>query len=398
MKTIQEARNIIFNHLIDVPAETVALTEGFKRVLYEDIFATSDIPAFNQSAVDGFALCSNYFDANKIYEVIGEIKAGDNIQLNDDQILQYKSFKIFTGAYVPPLLDAIIMKENAIYDKDSNTVRFLTDKISAFQNIRKAGEELACGEKIFPTGTLLDAEHIAVLASAGINKIKVFKHPSVQIIVTGNELKSIESSHLNEGEKYESNGIMLKTLFEKYFGIHTNFNIVPDNPDSIYNTLKNAAEKNDIVITTGGVSVGDYDFTKESVSRLGFKIEFDKVSQKPGKPFVFAHSRNKIIFGLPGNPRAVLSCFYWYIIPYLLKCFKTNKEWILPIVPFKMKNDYTHKDNKSHIVFVKTDGDTVLIQERQGSHMLISSATANGITILDKSIKKNEFVNVYLLR
>ncbi|HPQ08776.1 MAG TPA: molybdopterin molybdotransferase MoeA [Bacteroidia bacterium] len=399
MVSLSEACDIIFNQLLPVNIEEVKVSDSLKRILAEDIFSPTDVPSFNQSAVDGYAIRKENFIKDKKWIIKGEIKAGDNLNI-DEQVFAEGTYKIFTGAMVPSSVNCIIMKEYADVDISKNTVRFNLENVKDFQNIRKAGEELSRGEKLFSRGTIIDAEHIAVLASLGIRTIKTYKLFSIKIVVTGNELKSIDDKDIQAGEKFESNGIMLANLLKKYFNANVQYEIVPDDEKKIFSAIKNATDTCDIVITTGGVSVGDYDFTKPIIQKLGFQIKFDKVAQKPGKPFVFAvhNDTSKIIFALPGNPRATLTCFYWYILRYLLKCYQTNKEWILPVLQLPLNNDYLINDNRSRILFANIENNGITIPEKQDSHMLITSAKANGLIVLENSKRKNELVNVYLLR
>lgn len=399
MINIKEASKIISKYIINPEKEIIYLSDGLNRILGEHIYAPFDMPSFNQSAVDGYAINTNSFIPNKKWTIQGEIKAGDNLSIKESDLTNI-TYKIFTGAKIPPVFNCIIMKELAETDVKNNKVRFTIDKISEFQNIRKSGEELQKGELVFSAGTILDAEHLTILASLGMKQIQVFRKFNIKIIITGNELKSAEEhAPLKDGEKYESNGIMLKSLLKKHFGIRADMCIVPDNKETLHSIFKESINRYDIIITTGGVSVGDYDFTKDVIQQNGFQILFDKVSQKPGKPFVFAtNNANKVIFGLPGNPRAVLSCYYIYILSYLLKCYQTNKNWIFPTIPLQLNTDYVFNDNRSRILFVQIEGDKIIIPPKQDSHMLISSAASNGIIILDKSVKKGDLINVYLLR
>lgn len=394
MISVQEATKILFENTINVSSIRVPIHQALNKILAEDIYADVDIPAFSQSAVDGYAIQKKFFQKNKIWKIKKEIKAGDSIK--DHNLKNNECYRIYTGANVPSALDVVIMKEYAEKISD-NEVLFNIDNVTLFQNIRHKGEEVKKGEKIFSKNIVIKPEHIAVFSSIGKSQIKVKRDISILIIATGNELKKPGTS-IKKGEKYESNGIMLQQLIKKYFDIDAKYLLVKDDKKKLLNTLTKHYQNYDIIITTGGVSVGDYDFTKPVIQELNYNILIDKVAQKPGKPFVFAiNKHNKVIFGLPGNPRAALSCFYIYILRYIYQCYGIYKEWPLPVVTASIDNDLIINDNRTRILFVNIHGNKISIPEKQDSHMLISSANADGIIVVNRSIKKNERINVYLI-
>ncbi len=398
MHSVQETLKILTSKLLSLPKEKISVLNASNRVLAEDIYAPIDLPSFNQSAVDGFALAFDNYSLEQEFLVIGEIKAGDSkVRYFSKQKSQKNAcIRIYTGALVPKGYNVIIMKE---YTKEYNKiVQFSLSSVKIHQNIRHKGEEVKKGQLIFPKYTLVKPEHIAVLVSLGKRQVTVLKKPQVKIIATGNELKKITSSALLPGEKYETNGLMLQHLLKKYFDIDAEYSIVKDNKSTIRQQMYTAVQKHDIVITTGGVSVGDYDYTKEIIKELGFQIMVDKVAQKPGKPFVFAVKNKKVIFGLPGNPRAALSCFYWYIIRYIRKLMQQDSDWINPIIPVKLNQEIVINDNKTRFLFVRVeDNNCLIIPEKQDSHMLISAAKCNALVAIERSVKKGNTVNAYLL-
>lgn len=396
MHTIQQALDIVLQHTIILSTEKISIKKSLGKLLAEDVYALDDIPNFDQSAVDGYAIRFEEFSENAVWEIADEIKAGDNFpEIKNTKPMS--CIKIFTGALVPSNYNCIVMKEYAEKISDS-CVTFKLSSVKPYQNIRKRGEEVKQGNIVFKKHTIIRPEHIAILASMGKSEVLVMKDITVRIIVTGNELKEIDDkSTINAGEKFESNGILLKNLFQKYLGLNINYSIIKDDKERILDAIKQVTDECDIVITTGGVSVGDYDFTKQVIKELGFEILIEKVAQKPGKPFVFAVRQNKVIFGLPGNPRATLSCFYWYILRYIRKCYGLNEEWIRPVIQMKIENDYIINDNRARILFINIENDKIKIPDKQDSHMLISSAMADAIILLDKSILKGESIKVYLL-
>lgn len=401
MHSIHDALQIILEHPLPATNEIIPLRQSRGRVLAEDIYAPANVPSFSQSAVDGFAIKYHNYIPNTEWLVTGEIKAGDKKVHKYQHTPLYSNalscIKIFTGAFVPKEYDAIVMKEYAQPIR-SDIVKLDAPQVNYLQNIRQEGEEVKKGEIVFHKYTTIQPEHMAVLASIGITNIKVIKKPSVKIIATGNELKTLHTSKIRPGEKYESNGLMLQHLLQKYFGIKASYSIVKDKEEAIYRSIKKALQTHDIIITTGGISVGEYDFVKSSIQRLNYHILIDKVAQKPGKPMVFAVQKNKVIFGLPGNPRASLTCFYWYILRYLRKYYTTTYEqWLYPILQLPIDKTITIKDHKARILFANICNNKIHIPEKQDSHMLISAAKADGIVLIEKSVHQNELVDIYLL-
>ncbi len=399
MHTVQEAIQIINQYTFIPKSEKVSTTQCAGRILAEDVYASIDVPHFNQSAVDGFAIVTKHYTPNKKYQIEGEIKAGDTrIHLfNSDFNLLNSCIKIYTGSLVPKQYDAVIMKEHS-QNLSNNHVLFTLPVIKFFQNIRKKGEEVKKDELIFEKHSLLKPEHLAVLATIGRKEVRIFKNFAIYIIATGNELKKLGSKSVKAGEKYETNGIMIQHLLHQYFGIQAKYTILKDNKTAIYEHLKNAMDNCNIIITTGGISVGDYDFTKLVIQELGFKILVDKVAQKPGQPFLFAIKKDKVLFGLPGNPRAALSCFYWYILRYIRKSYGLKEDWLFHPIQMELHQAITINDNKARILFANIENNKIRIPEKQDSHMLISSAKADAIVLVETNLKKGEKINVYLLK
>lgn len=260
------------------------------------------------------------------------------------------------------------------------------------RNIRFRGEEVRKGEKIFAQGEILTPRHIAAMVSLGIRGVKVFKKLSIGLLITGSELKDIRKHSVKEGEKFESNGLLLQLLLKKYCDIQVFYLTAKDTPEEIENKLDELIRKNEIVITTGGVSVGDYDYTKSVLRKMGAHLLIDKVAQKPGKPFLLAEKEKVIVFALPGNPRAVASCWYVYVLPFLQQCMqaKIREEWVEAI----LEDEITLKDKRAHIMFVNYEKGKVRIPQKQDSHMLISAAQCNGITIITQSQRKGAIIRV----
>jgi len=328
MIPISEAIKIIERESFALPDETIDIENSIGRVLAEEIKADMDLPPFDRSQMDGFAIRADDTENAPVkLKVIGESVAGHGF---DGKIKSGEAVRIMTGARVPVGADAVqkveLTKENKEYVE-------ILEPAKPLQNINKFASEIKKGAKVFEKGEIINEQMIAAIASFGYAKLKVFQKPLVSIFSTGSEIVEI-SEKPQKDQIRNSNSMMLKFLAEKA-GAHAE--ILPQVHDD-YETLKNKiaeavglewkAEsgewrvsgkkskiqnpKSKILIITGGVSVGDYDFTKPVLRELGAEIFFEKVSLKPGKPAVFARIGDVLIFGLPGNPVSVAVTFYLF--------------------------------------------------------------------------------------
>ncbi|TET53780.1 MAG: molybdopterin molybdotransferase MoeA [Actinobacteria bacterium] len=390
----KEALDIILNNVKSLPAKKVFLEKGLGHVLVNDIKAKIEVPLFDNSAMDGFAIHKQDLGTKNCLKVIGEVKAG---QKTSKVASKGKAISIMTGAPVPKGAAAVIPIENVDEDKKKKTID-IKSAANDRDNIRNKGEDIKKGSVLIKKGTILKPIHIALAASVGVSEVKVFEKPKVSIVVTGNELKR-PGTILKAGELYDSNSFLLKSLLLK-----NNFDVAyvaktKDNLDKTIRTIRKAIEKADVVLTTGGISVGKYDFVSLALEKIGAKRFFNKVKQKPGKPLSFFTYQNKAIISLPGNPVAVATCFEIYAKPMLKKMSGTNDlahkeikaEAAQPLKRHKKRTNYIRvnliKKNGSYVA--KTTG-------FQGSGVL-SSMLADGIAVLQKgneNLKQGELVKV----
>jgi molybdopterin molybdotransferase len=293
MITIEKALEIIRLNVEPLEKEEVDLSNVLGRVLGEDIFSDVNVPPFNKSAMDGYA-CRKA-DLPGPLKVMEEIPAGKS---PTKKIITGCCAKIMTGAEVPQGADTVIMKE-FVEVTEGGTVMHL--KEGGKSNICLLGEDIKEGDKILSAGTLIKAEHIAVLAGGGCSKVNVYKQPTVGIIATGSELVE-PSVYPAKGQIRNSNGPqMVAQLVE--MGLNVNYyGIVKDTLKDTHLSVSKAIEKNDVVILSGGVSVGDYDFVPQVLEEMGFEFLTTEISAKPGKHTLFARKGNKYVLGLPGNP------------------------------------------------------------------------------------------------
>ncbi|MGL2988363.1 molybdopterin molybdotransferase MoeA [Flavobacterium sp. RSSA_27] len=390
MITVSEAFSILQNKLPTPQEEICALLEARKKILAQPILSPINMPPFRQSAMDGYAVCIH---DSLTYQIMGEIKAGDA----ESFVLQPgQAVKIFTGAPVPDSAQAMIPIENVSVEQ----AKLLLQAAPQLQaNIRPIGEQIKKGELALEKGTLLDAAAIGFLAALGVVNVPVYKIPSVGIVVTGNELLP-PGAPLTYGKVYESNGLMLEAAVVDSLVQEVKRYTVKDDFESTKNTLQSAIEKHDVILVSGGISVGDYDFVAQALQELEVETLFHKVNQKPGKPLFLGKKNNKLIFALPGNPAACLICFYVYVLPTLKKSgghsTKYGAKNTLPLGhPLSVNN------SRAQFLKAKFANGRVTILSHQASSMLNTFSTANALVYLAEGnyeLKENEEVAVYWVK
>lgn len=389
MVSVQEAFSILKNNLSQSQETEYSLLKARNRVLSQTVFSPINMPPFRQSAMDGFALCLH---DSLGYSIIGEIKAGDTHLI---ELLPGQAVKIFTGAAVPDSAQAVIQIEKVTV---TGLQFFLQEGVKPQTNVRPIGEQISVGNTALEKDTVLNAAAIGFLAGLGFTSVKVFKKPSIGIVVTGNELVK-PGNPLEYGKIYESNGIMLHTALKDAFFDSVTLYEVNDDFENTKNKLHEALSNNDVLLVSGGISVGDYDFVARALKELEVETLFYKVNQKPGKPLFAGKFKDKIVFALPGNPAACLTCFYVYVLPTLSilsgKSIDYNQTKKIALA-----HDYTVNNSRSQFLKAHIEGDTVTILSHQASSMLNSFSLANGLVYVengDYSLEKGTPVSVYLL-
>ncbi|MET1057574.1 MAG: molybdopterin molybdotransferase MoeA [Pedobacter sp.] len=311
MISVQEAKLLIQEQVVPMPLHLMPLAMAAGATLGADVYAKIDIPAFEQSSMDGYAI---RFDERLLPLAInGEMQAGADHQFT---LLPENASRIFTGAPLPQGADTVVMQEKV--EVNNGILTILDDQLSLGLNVRKKGAEAAAGTLAMQKGCKLTPAALGFLAGIGVTEVEVCLTPSVAIIVTGKELKK-PGAELAFGQVYESNSYSLTAALELAQVTKINYYSADDKLDELTAVLKEALSVNDVVLLTGGVSVGDYDFVLRAAEASEVKQIFHKVKQKPGKPLYFGKTSKQIVFGLPGNPSSVLSCFYQYVLPALEK-------------------------------------------------------------------------------
>ncbi len=310
MIPISEAISIIKREVHALEAENVDLSNVCGRILAENIFADSDLPPFNRSQMDGFAVKS--VDVQNVpakLKIVGESVAGKRWK---GELREGEAVRIMTGAALPIGADSVQKVE---VTKELNGFIEILEPTKIGQFFVEQASEITKGEKVFNRGEIVTNKMIASLASFGCASVKVAKRPTISILATGSELVAVNETP-KQDEIRDSNSMMLEIFAEKYAEIE-NIELIKDSLDELKSKIKN--QKSKIIILTGGVSMGDYDFTKPALIELGAEIFFDKVCLKPGKPCVFAKLGNQIIFGLPGNPVSVITTFSLFVRTAILQ-------------------------------------------------------------------------------
>jgi molybdopterin molybdotransferase len=279
------------------------------RVLATPVVASINVPPCNNSAMDGYALKSSDGKAGNTLEVVGAVFAGDS---QSPTVLPGQCVRIMTGAPIPADCDAVIIQENVSREDDTITLQTDTDELA---NIRETGSDIARGDQLFDAGHRLTATDTMLLSSLGLASVDVYRQLTIGLLATGDEL--VEAGNpLATGQIYESNRTGVAALLQNWQVQINNFGIVADEPETLKQVLQEAQQSCDVIISSGGVSVGDADFVKPVLDELG-EIGFWKVSIKPGKPFAFGRLGNAVFCGLPGNPVSACVTTEQLVVPVI---------------------------------------------------------------------------------
>jgi len=375
--SIVEALDIIATTITPLDKEIIPIEMAVGRVISEDYIATFDLPRFNNSAMDGYAVKVN--DANKEVTCSDVIYAGDNPTMTLEET---KVIKIMTGAPIPKGCDAIVPIENII-SKGENLL--LPQDIKHNNFIRMAGEDIKKGTIFLSKGDVLNAYSIASLASQGITHVTVSRVIKVAIFGTGDELRP-HFEKIEAHQLYNSNSPMFLTR-SKELGCDVRFiRTSADTLEALETSIKSTLDA-DIIITSGGVSVGDKDFTKEAFTNLGMQVHIDKIDIKPGRPTIVGSINNTVIVNLPGNPLAAMVNYELFVRAIIRKmsgrtdCYHTT-------VSTRMKNDFSVRGGKHAVVLGMFDGAFFEALNPQMPGMVSPMQEADGLILITPKIKE----------
>lgn len=313
---VREAINRVVSQDIYTKQIEVPLESSVNYILAEDIVATYEIPRFNKSPYDGFALRSKDTEGaggeHRInFTVIDHIGAGS---VSEKEVGPFEAVRIMTGAEMPKGADAVVMLEQTVEDEQSFTIR---KSFNVNENVSLKGEETQIGDTVLNKGQQINPGAIAVLATYGYTQVKVFDKPSIGVIATGSELLEV-GDDLEPGKIRNSNGPMIAALSQKFNLDVASYQIQEDDLKSSIQVVKEAMAKHDIVITTGGVSVGDFDYLPQIYDEINAEVLFNKIAMRPGSVTTVAVAEGKYLFGLSGNPSACFTGFELYVKPAVL--------------------------------------------------------------------------------
>ncbi len=381
MIPFEKALNIVLNSARPLGAEQVSLAEAAGRVLADDVESDMDMPPFNKSAMDGYA-CRRSDLVNEL-EVIETIPAGHTPAKS---VGPNQCSKIMTGGVVPEGADCVVMIEY-IDNPRPHIVRFVGENTK--NNICLKGEDIKAGDVVLQKGTLLKPQHIAVLASVGRAQPMVSKMPRVGIIATGSELVG-PSVRPQPSQIRNSNSFQLAAQASRAGVAVTDYGIAEDTKEAIDDIFRKVAADNDVVILSGGVSVGDYDFVPDILRRNNIELLFEGIAVKPGKPSVFGVSDDVYCFGLPGNPMSTYVQFEILIKPFLyrlMSCEHAKYDIRMPL-----DNDIKRKktERQAWLPVEITSAGTVKLVEYHGSAHINSLSSADGLISIDVGVAKLE--------
>ncbi|EGR0398766.1 bifunctional molybdopterin-guanine dinucleotide biosynthesis adaptor protein MobB/molybdopterin molybdotransferase MoeA [Vibrio parahaemolyticus] len=377
--------------------EACKIENAYGRVLAEDIISPVNVPQYTNSAMDGYAIRSDDVDRDS-YQVVAEVMAGHAY----DQPLEVgQAVKIMTGAPTPLNGDTVVMREQASQEGDK--VTFNGSNIKAGQNVRQAGEDLAIGSDVFTAGTRLASPEMGMIASLGFGEANVFRKLKVAVFSTGDEVQA-PGTEQKANSIYDSNRFTIMGMLEKLGCEILDFGILEDNEQLMIEALENASAQADVVMTSGGVSVGDADYIKLALDKLG-QIDFWRINMRPGRPLAFGQINNKPFFGLPGNPVAVMVSFINFVEPALRK-MQGEQGWkplkVNAIATENLRSRQGRTEFSRGIYELDDTGRlTVRTTGKQGSGILRSMSEANCLIEISPAIdtvKAGESVTIIPLQ
>ena len=400
MITVDEALDKVLYHIKPLGAEKVSILEALGRVIAEDIDAHRDIPPLDNSGMDGYAVRSEDIrnaDANHPVRlnVIEDLPAGF---ISSRIVGKGEAIRIMTGAPIPRGADTVIPVEDTTKERDFAAI--LRPGLPG-ENIRRAGEDVKKGERVVSKGDVIRPAEIGMLASARRSFVSVYQSPVVAILCTGEELVDVDGV-LDEGKIVSSNSYALAAQVKECGAIPVQLGIARDRKEEIKEKLLQGLRA-DVILSSAGVSVGDYDFVKDVLRDLGVEMVFWRVAMKPGRPLAFGTIEGKPVFGLPGNPVSSMVSFEQFVRPSLLK-MTGHLRIFRPMIEAILKEEIHKEPGRRHFVrasvIFERDHYSVTTTGAQGSGILRSMVKANGFVVIPEGreiIRAGEKVKVQLL-
>jgi molybdopterin molybdotransferase len=398
--TVEEAVDKILSRTEPLGSEKVSILEALGRVIAEDIYVDRDIPPFDNSGMDGYAVrfedIQNASSNHPVrLEVIEDLPAGF---ISEKELNQGEAIRIMTGAPIPKGADTIVPVEDT---KQEKKFVVIFEAVPPGEYIRKAGEDVKRGEGVISRGDLIRPAEVGMLASVGRSSVSVYQRPLVAVLCTGEELVDVDG-HLEGVKIVSSNSYTLAAQVKDCGAIPIQLGIARDRKEEIKERLRQGIRA-DVLISSAGVSVGDYDFVKEALNELGMEMIFWRVAMKPGKPVAFGLLEGKPVFGLPGNPVSSMVSFEQFVRPSLLKMMG-HRRLFRPVIEAVMKEDIRKRPGRRHFIRASISLEKgeyfVTVTGGQGSGILKSMIKANGLVIIPEereTVNAGEKVKVQLL-
>ena len=393
MISVEEALDRVLSYVRTLDGEEKPIMDCLGQVLDEDVCSPIDVPPLDNSAMDGYAVraadTAGATQSSPVYlDVIGEVRAGAIAQR---EVVSGTAYRIMTGAPLPPGADSIVRFEdtNEHMQSGQHLARIgVFCQVPPGHDVRRAGEDIARGQLVLSRGTTIRPQEVGVLASLGKAKARVIRRPVVAVLATGDELVEVEQP-LPEGKIYNSNSFSIAAQVVRYGGIPKSLGVTPDRIDSIVAKVKEALDA-DMLITSGGVSLGDYDLVKDVLAEQG-EISFWTVRMKPGKPLAFGAIQGVPHLGLPGNPVSSMVTFELFARPAILKMMgKTNlsKPWVWAVLEDSAENTDGRRVFARAMVRKEDDRYLARLTGPQGSGILTSLTRANGLAIVPEDVER----------
>lgn len=334
LTSVRVAKDLLRTYVKKGRRISVPIHKSNGRVLYTSILAPMDVPSFDNSAMDGYAIV--WDDEIDSLQVVGQIAAGETVSKT---IRKGEAMRIFTGAPIPQGADTVIQQEKIV--RTNSTIQFKNNDFKKGASVRLRGAQCKIGQEVLTAGFKINPGSIALLASLGIAEVEVFDLPKLALVITGDEIKPV-GEKLDVGQIYDASGPAIQAYLTA-IGI-TDVLIIRtiDTAQNVFLAIQEGIDYADFILVTGGISVGDFDFVKESFAANGVDEIFYKLAQRPGKPLFAGKKDEKIVFGLPGNPASVLTCFLNYVKPSILQWSGHHDVWksseVLPLLQYFSKS------------------------------------------------------------
>ena len=397
MLTVEEAQHRVLRRPLVLATESVELMNALNRTLSEDIRSEVPMPLWDNSAMDGYAVRANDLSEGppEHLSVVDVIAAGDT---HNTEIQPGECARIFTGAPIPPGADAVLIQENAIRTGDRMQPQ---SGIKQGQNIRMAGEEFDAGDTVLHQGQRLDSGAMGLCAAIGLTHVPVYRLPRVGILSTGDEIQA-PGAPLKAGQIWSSNSAALTGLVIEAGGLPIDLGTVGDSKEQLIQAFQQAQTLGlDLLLTTGGVSVGDYDQVKQALTASGMAMDFWKIRMKPGKPLSFGHLDDMAVFGLPGNPVSCMVGFLQFVRP-LIRVSLQDSHPFLPVVRARFIDQWRRRPGRAEFLRVILEWTDSGIEARLSgsqSQAWCHMSKAHGLALISPAathLKSDDMIDVQL--